>query len=149
MATKYCLTQLLQAALSAGAVIGVFSWPTVEKTVWAAKMLWNWSFFMSTFSLISSAHQRLLRHLPEKDNLDYSEDKLLLALNLFLQPAVKPTSLSGKMEPRRVSRRMLWIWQCPTMLMSYSWVFFLVGYALHVLTPFFDPSQAESSSKVG
>jgi hypothetical protein len=111
-------------------------------------MLWHWSFFMSTFSLISSAHQRLLRHLPEKDNLDYSEEQIRLALNLFLHPPVKPGNLGAKLEPRRISRRMLWIWQCPTMLMSYSWVFFLVGYALHVLTPIFDPSEAEVLSKV-
>jgi hypothetical protein len=103
---------------------------------------------MSTFSLISSAHQRLLRHLPEKDNLDYSEEQIRLALNLFLQPAVKPGNPGAKLEPRRISRRMLWIWQCPTMLMSYSWVFFLAGYSLHVLTPVFGPLEAEVSSKV-
>ncbi|KAH8885993.1 hypothetical protein GQ53DRAFT_876283 [Thozetella sp. PMI_491] len=136
------------ATLSGAAVIGVFSWPTTETTVWAAKMLWNWSLFMSTFSLISSAHQRLLRHLPEKDNLEYNGDKIRLALNLFLQPPVKPANLDTKMQPRRISKRMLWFWQCPMMLMHYSWVFFLVGYALHVLTPVFDPSQAETSSKV-
>ncbi|SPJ85056.1 uncharacterized protein FTOL_10942 [Fusarium torulosum] len=34
------------------------------------------------------------------------------------------------------------------MLMSFSWVFFLIGYALHLLTPIFDPSQAEISRKV-
>jgi hypothetical protein len=103
---------------------------------------------MSTFSLISSAHQRLLRHLPDKGSLEYSEEEIPLALNLFLQPPLKPGSLSVELEPRRISRRMLWVWQCPTMLMSYSWVFFLVGYALHVLTPVFGPSQAEVSSQV-
>ncbi|KAI1370823.1 hypothetical protein F4677DRAFT_437309 [Hypoxylon crocopeplum] len=135
------------ATLSGAAVIGVFSWPTTEKTVWAAKLLWNWSLFLSTFSLISSAHQRLLRHLPrsEQDSQEYNDDKLQLALNLFLQPPVKVASLSAKPEARRISSRMLWIWQCPMMLMSYSWVLFLVGYALHLLTPVFDPSQAEIS----
>ncbi len=146
--TESCVLRALQAALSAAAVIGVFSWPTAETTVWAAKMLWNWSFFMSSFSLISSAHQRLLRHLPEGESSDCSDEKLQLALNLFLQPPVKPASLSAKPESRRISKRMLWIWQCPVMLMSYSWVLFLVGYALHVLTPVFGPSQAEVSSKV-
>jgi len=116
--------------------------------VWAAKMLWHWSFFMSSFALISSAHQRLLRHLPGKDDLDYDEDKIMLALNLFLQPPLAPADLSAKVQPRQISRRMLWVWQCPTMLMSYSWVLFLVGYALHVLTPVFHPSQAEISPKV-
>lgn len=144
------LTPLVQATLSAAAAVAVFSWPTVETTVWAARMLWHWSFFTSSFSLISSAHQRLLRHLPEKDDdLEYNEDKIRLALTLFLQPPLEPASPSAKVKQRRISRRMLWVWQCPTMLMSYSWVLFLVGYALHVLNPVFDPSQADISPKVG
>lgn len=30
---------------------------------------------------------------------------------------------------------MIWVWQCPTMLMSIAWMFFLVGYEIYVLTP--------------
>ncbi|KAI9164086.1 hypothetical protein HJFPF1_05722 [Paramyrothecium foliicola] len=144
------------ATLSAAAVVGIFSWPATEKTLWVAKMLWNWSFFLSTFALISSAHQRLLRHLPKKEEKDcqveFSDEKIKLALNLFLQPPPHPTKLPTKNSPepqhRRISIKMLWVWQCPTMLMSYSWVLFLVGYALHVLTPVFDSSHSEISSKV-
>jgi Zn-dependent protease len=137
--------------LSGAAVIGVFSWPTTEKTIWATKMLWNWSLFLSSFALIGSAHQRLLRHLPESVDEDFGEQKLRVALSLFLQPPVdeemKPPQDGGKVM-RSISRKMLWFWQCPTMLMSFSWVFFLIGYALHLLTPIFDPSQAEISRKV-
>lgn len=103
---------------------------------------------MSCFALISSAHQRLLRHLPEmkkdaeKEHLDYDIEKVPAALNLFLKPAGVTT------KQRAISMRMLWVWQCPTMLMSYSWVFFLIGYALYILTPVFDASQAEVSWKV-
>lgn len=103
---------------------------------------------MSTFSLISSAPTRLLKHLPVKDDMDYSDEAIRMALNLFLQPPTTPASVHAKIEPRRISKRMLWVWQCPTMLMNYSWVFFLVGYALHVLSPVFSPWQAEVSSKV-
>jgi hypothetical protein len=112
-------------------------------------MLWHWSFFMSSFALISSAHQRLLRHLPQKVDSDFNQEQIKVALTLFLQPPLEPISLGAKVEERRISRKMLWVWQCPTMLMSYSWVLFLVGYALHVLNPVFDPSQAKISSKVG
>ncbi|OTB05370.1 hypothetical protein M426DRAFT_10695 [Hypoxylon sp. CI-4A] len=137
------------ATLSGAAVIGVFSWPTTEQTVWAAKMLWNWSLFFSFFSLISSAHQRLLRHLPmsEPHGLEFNDAKLQLALNLFLQPPLNVLDLSVKPDLRRISSRMLWIWQCPMMLMSHSWVLFIVGYALHLLTPVFDPSQSKVSFK--
>ncbi|KAG5664902.1 hypothetical protein KAF25_008636, partial [Fusarium avenaceum] len=139
------------ATLSGAAVIGVFSWPTTEKTIWATKMLWNWSLFLSSFALIGSAHQRLLRHLPETVDEDFGQQKLKVALSLFLQPPVdkemKGSEDSDK-AMRSISRKMLWFWQCPTMLMSFSWVFFLIGYALHLLTPIFDPSQAEISRKV-
>ncbi|KAF5676101.1 hypothetical protein FHETE_2228 [Fusarium heterosporum] len=138
------------ATLSGAAVIGGFSWPTTEKTIWATKMLWNWSLFLSSFALIGSAHQRLLRHLPAAIEEDFGEQKLKIALSLFLQPVIEEESDTppSDSEMRRVSRKMLWFWQCPTMLMSYSWVFFLVGYALHLLTPIFDPSQAEVSRVV-
>lgn len=110
-------------------------------------MLWHWSFFMSCFALISSAHQRLLRHLPRTaEDVDFGKDRLAVALNLFLQ---LPTAPPAETDYRRMSMRMLWVWQCPTMLMSYSWVFFLAGYALHVLSPIFDPAQADISPAVG
>ncbi|KAI6080242.1 hypothetical protein F4821DRAFT_266088 [Hypoxylon rubiginosum] len=139
------------ATLSGAAVIGVFSWPATEKTVWAAKMLWNLSLFLSSFSLIDSAHQRLLRHLPKSEatGLEFSDTKLQQALSLFLQPPLDVADLGAKRELRRISNRMLWIWQCPMMLMHYSWVLFLVGYALHLLTPVFDPSRSKTSFKVG
>lgn len=136
-------TDSQQAALSAAAVIGIFSWAATEKTVWAAKMLWNWSFFLSTFSMIGSAPTRVLQHLPKKDQAHCSEDDIKCALNLFLQPLSAEST-----KHREISWRMLWAWQCPAMLMSYSWVLFLVGYTLHILTPIFDESQAQTSYKV-
>ena len=79
---------------------------------------------MSTFSMIGSAPTRVLQHLPEKDNDDgYDEHRTRMALNLFLQPVDKSVRSGGKVEHRRISRSMLWVWQCPAMLMSYSWVF--------------------------
>lgn len=116
-------------------------------------MLWHWSLILSTFALISSAHQRLLRHLPtDRFQENFDEEKIQLALNLFLSPPVRLKETEGnspKRFRRQSSSRMIWIWQCPTMLMSYSWVLFLVGYALHVLKPVFDPSRTEVSKKVG
>ncbi|KAK4671616.1 hypothetical protein QC764_0097070 [Podospora pseudoanserina] len=130
------------AALSGAAVIGVFSWPSTERTIWVAKMLWNWSLFLSFFALISSAHQRLLRRLPENSSDELSDADLAICLCLFLQPPAPPGP-GDRMFHRGISRKMVWFWQCPTMLMSYSWVLFLVGYAIHLLTPVFDASLAE------
>ncbi|CAG1973120.1 unnamed protein product [Fusarium graminearum] len=131
------------ATLSGAAAIGVFSWPTTEKALWATKMLWNWGLFFSLFALISSAHQRLLRHLPEKFDQEFDDQQFEVALSLFLKPVV-----GQQRSAREVSCRMLWFWQCPIMLMSYSWVFFVNGYALHLLSPVFDTSGAETSEEV-
>lgn len=78
---------------------------------------------MSTFSLVGSAPIRLLQHLPDKNDTEYDDHKIQMALNLFLQPPAKLANSNGETEHRRISRRMLWVWQCPAMLMSYSWVF--------------------------
>ncbi|EYB25263.1 hypothetical protein QX201_004471 [Fusarium graminearum] len=121
------------ATLSGAAAIGVFSWPTTEKALWATKMLWNWGLFFSLFALISSAHQRLLRHLPEKFDQEFDDQQFEVALSLFLKPVV------GQQRSAR---------ECPIMLMSYSWVFFVNGYALHLLSPVFDTSGAETSEEV-
>ncbi|KAI6753513.1 hypothetical protein HG531_005682 [Fusarium graminearum] len=92
-------TTITIATLSGAAAIGVFSWPTTEKALWATKMLWNWGLFFSLFALTSSAHQRLLRHLPEKFDQEFDDQQFEVALSLFLKPV------------------------CPIMLMSYSPVF--------------------------
>ena len=141
-----------QAALSGVAVIGAFSWPETQDTLLVTRMFWHWSLFLSTFALISSAHQRLLRHLP-RDEFDdrFDDKKIQLALNLFLQPPLHPKNPHKnppQLPTRHSSARMIWIWQCPTMLMSYSWVFFLVGYTLHVLKPVIHPLPMESAKMV-
>jgi hypothetical protein len=102
-------------------VVGVFSWPAAEKTFWVAKMLWHWSFASSVFSLISSAQLRLLDRIPS--DLGSGNGQRFLGLFLTLGTT------------HRASWKMTWVWQCPTMLMSYSWMLFLVGYAIHVLDP--------------
>jgi hypothetical protein len=80
---------------------------------------------MSTLALVGAAPTRLLLHLPDKSDTEYNEHKIKMALNLFLQPPTKIAGSGGggKMEHRGISRRMLWVWQCPAMLMSYSWLF--------------------------
>ncbi|KAH6991941.1 hypothetical protein EDB82DRAFT_535102 [Fusarium venenatum] len=131
------------ATLSGAAAIGVFSWPTTEKAIWATKMFWNWGLFFSIFALISSAHQRLLRYLPEKADQEFEDKQIEVALSLFLRP-VK----GQQKDMKKISFKMLWFWQCPTMLMSYSWVFFVTGYALHLLTPVFGSSGVKTSEEV-
>ena len=96
---------LYKATLSAAAVIGVFSWPIANTAVWVAKMLWNWSFFISTFSLIGFAHIRLLEHLPDKNKVDFDEKKISMILSLFLQSSAKQNNFNVTTKHRRMSKK--------------------------------------------
>jgi hypothetical protein len=136
--------------LCAAAVIGVFSWPTTKDGYWLAKLLWYCSFFLSTFALISSAQQRLLELIPDFNLKNLSAAELSTLGDLVLVESVNSTA-AKKLKPcngtpdadpehasqpqKEVSQKMIWIWQSPMMLMSWSWVFFLVGYCLYLLTP--------------
>ena len=36
---------------------------------------------------------------------------------------------------RKLSNQMMFLWQCPLLLMSYSWVLFIIALTLHVIQP--------------
>lgn len=99
-------------------------------------MFWHWSLLDACFALISSVQQRFLAELPDKrDEFDEWKPHLLATLNLALGVNHSDKTWSS---PRPVSCAMIWVWQTPMMLMNYSWVLFLLGYAIHILTPIFD-----------
>jgi hypothetical protein len=113
-------------------------------------MFWNISLWCSTTSLISSALQRLLERLPDSQaNANrLGEQEVLRLLGLVLRPvggcalsAVEQDHVERGVRQAQHDMRfethhsLLWVWQCPTMLMSYAWVFFLAGFELYVLSP--------------
>ncbi|KAI1267585.1 hypothetical protein F5Y18DRAFT_378192 [Xylariaceae sp. FL1019] len=117
------------ATLSAAASLAIFSWPPVETTPWPAKLFWHWGLILSIFSLISSVQSRLLAEFP-LPKCSGSDQAAVHVLDLVLRSEYSPNS-----GLRERSIALLWMWQCPTMLMSYSWLFFLVGYVIHILRP--------------
>ncbi|KAH7325558.1 hypothetical protein B0I35DRAFT_404934 [Stachybotrys elegans] len=134
------------AAISAAAVIGVFSWPSVEQSFWLAKMFWHWSLIASFFSLVSSVQQRLLREFPQDvptpSALDdvYTQQVMKACMSLVLS--------CNRMDDQgryQASLQMIWIWQSSTMLMSYAWLLFFLGYALHILSPIFETLEGDWS----
>ncbi|KAI0151685.1 hypothetical protein GGR57DRAFT_179346 [Xylariaceae sp. FL1272] len=117
------------ATLSAAAYLAIFSWPPVETTPWPAKLFWHWGLVLSIFSLISSVQSRLLSVFPHPD-CGGNDQAASHVLDVVLRSDHSPSS--GQ---RERSIALLWMWQCPTMLMSYSWLFFVVGYVIHILRP--------------
>lgn len=146
-------TNFVRAAstFSAAAVIGIFSWPSVDNSFWLARTLWYWSLFLSIFALISASTGRLLAYLPDSPTSSHSDAQLRDLLGLMLVfPREKParkgsiTPANASLGSRQVdrtptkgvrSRRKVFFWQNAMMLMSWSWVTLFVGLALHVLTP--------------
>jgi hypothetical protein len=63
------------------------------------------------------------------------------SLNKLLRLLLKPSkgdveNVPGALLLLEPDFKMIWVWQTPMMLMSLSWVMFLVGYELYILTPF-------------
>jgi len=118
-------------------VIGCFSWPNVDKSFWLAQLAWHISVWLSVFALVSSAQQRFLEKLPNGPH-DMPDVQVRKTLRLMLKPSSTPTQITDSGPDRarlEADPKMVWVWQSPLMLMSFSWVTFLVGYELYLLTP--------------
>jgi hypothetical protein len=141
---------------------GVFSWPEVTNTIWAARMLWQSSLWLAIMALISSARLRMLDDFPHSlaDAQTLMDDEVYEILHIVLRERKSDTSeqSGSKMEdveslgpvkqidsqetlyPPALkdfdkSFRLTWTWQVPLMLMSQVWVCFISGYMLHLLSP--------------
>ncbi|MCJ1309993.1 hypothetical protein MMC25_003654 [Agyrium rufum] len=188
------------AAVSAAGTVSIFSWTSIDTTVWYAEALWYTSLVMAIFALIfsalghtmleemraeySSAYGTALHDLgasvasalstvptlttsptfmsTSKDNgeNDHLMSRVItkgpsledcpegLLSYLFYQSSSSLKHQAGK--PRmpqqqgatlasngwRLSRHMLFIWQVPLMLMTWSWAMFNSALTIHVIRPF-------------
>ncbi len=120
--------------------MGVFSWPQVESTYWLAQAFWYCSLALAISALISSAQQsKVLDSLPStSDDSIAKEDLEIVAQSILrLSPSQNlPQNSQDTLVKRGGSHQaMVYVWQCPTMFMSYAWLTFLVGLTLHICTP--------------
>ncbi|KAI9699598.1 MAG: hypothetical protein M1820_007097 [Bogoriella megaspora] len=115
----------------AAAVIGSFSWFSVPDAYWLALAMWYSSLFLSILGIALAAQQlavlNILGELPEESESEAAMGSLNRYLHLML-------SRQYRLKPRP-KWKMVFIWQCPTMFMSYSLSFFLLGLTLLVCTP--------------
>jgi hypothetical protein len=109
-------------------------------------MFWHWSLIASFFSLVSSVQQRLLREFPHDMPTPsaladvYTQKVLKACLSLVL--SCNRTDDQGR---HKASLQMIWIWQSSMMLMSYAWLLFFLGYAIHILSPIFATLEGDWS----
>jgi hypothetical protein len=139
-----------QSTLSAAAVLAAFSWTKLPGIYWLGELFWKCSLWLSIASLIFWVSQRLLEQLPDSPDNAWDKEHLEHVLRLILRPCGAPKAKrDAKVDPREESLPtvkvtvhsweldpwMIWVWQSPMMLMSYSWVCFIIGYGLYLLTP--------------
>jgi hypothetical protein len=110
----------------------VKSWSDAAETFWLANVLWQCSFFFSIFALVSSYQERLLEEIRRAGESNAAMDS---ALRVVLISSGAEDAEKGEKETLRSSKRLMFLWQTPMMLMHYSWLTFLVGYELYLLTP--------------
>ena len=135
----------IKGALSAGAVIGIFSWTNVPMTYWLAQALFYSSLSLSVWAVITASQQTtLINALRPTDKLQleevYSTAQIILRFRTDLDD-IEGYASSYYRGPESLGRKgwtamnILYVWQSPLMLMSWAWFSLLVGLTLHVCSP--------------
>jgi hypothetical protein len=123
----------VKCTVLAAAVIGAFSWTTIEEAHWLTHGFWHASLLLSILGILLSASQvavlHLLGPLPPSNNPVRVQEAIDRYRPLLLSNV--PDS-HGNKGPRK---KMVFTWQCPMMFMSYSVCGFLAGLTILVCTP--------------
>jgi hypothetical protein len=94
-------------------------------------------------------------HESDKDDINLGLPDLLRtasptgasAVNRELPPTIRIETDEPQVQVS-VRWNMVFTWQAPIMLMSYSVVFFLMGLTIYVLTPLYDGREFDGESRV-
>lgn len=165
--TKRHLLTKNKSTLSAAASIGSLSWPDITTSLWAAKYFLVISLYMSIFALVSTAALRQLDYFPNTTTAQFSEREVHAMLSLLMnfpkevnsrvqqttgaKPDTDCEAVASKWCRLRgtPSRYKQYFWQISMMLMSGSWLTYLLGVTLYVLTPVTRIESWSADSVVG
>jgi hypothetical protein len=116
----------------AAAVIGSFSWTTIEEAYWLTHGFWHSSLIFSMLGILLSASEVTVLHLlgPLHHTGRYIQD--LKSVERYYPLLLSTNQETGKSIPRL---KMVFTWQSPLMFMSYSVCAFLAGLTVLVCTP--------------
>jgi len=145
MSFERIFTYSFQCAILAGAVIGSFSWNTVANSYWLASAFWYCCLVLAISGILTSAQQitvlSIMDKIPHKIDSPDAIDSIRHFLPIFLteiQPP--PIGTEAELSINRIGIwrpkwKMIFLWQYPQMLMSYSVILFLAGLTVLVCTP--------------
>ncbi|KZM24238.1 hypothetical protein ST47_g4621 [Ascochyta rabiei] len=133
----------ISCTVLAAAVIGSFSWTTIEEAYWLTHGFWHSSLIFSVLGILLSASEVTVLHLlgplrcTGKESRDYETAKKYYPL--LLSPNYRIRTFTPRM-------KMIFTWQAPLMFMSYSVCGFIVGLTVLVCTPFIRDSHSWTTS---
>ncbi|KAG8531349.1 uncharacterized protein KY384_002978 [Bacidia gigantensis] len=136
----------IACAILAAATIGSFSWNAVIDAYWLAAAFWYSSLILSILGILLSAQQITVFQLLGKPPNDLKDrDSTIKSIRRFLPLILSEVSPSrtyaetandlGEIGRWRPRWKMVFIWQCPVMFMSYSVSLFMAGLTIFVCTP--------------
>ena len=152
-------TLRFQCAVLAAAVIGAFSWSSAFGAYWLAPALWYCSLVLSILGMMLAAQQIAVVQLLEarRSHVDARSikphvDRYLPLMLTEIRQQSSETELqmdgNAPVRQRKPRWKMVFIWQCPMMFMSYSLCSFLSGLTIYVCTPLIRGEAWNSGSNV-
>ncbi|KAH7078818.1 hypothetical protein BKA63DRAFT_251805 [Paraphoma chrysanthemicola] len=131
-ADKYAELQAVQVAATfcGGAAFSSLPWSRTSNAIWIADALWFSSLLCSIFAIITSIQTKsMLDDLP-------SREQLTSALPDNEVQRMRQTILRYKRTPGIKHWIMVFVWQFPSMTMTYAWCTFIAGLTVYICTPF-------------
>lgn len=122
---------MIQSTLAAIADISVFSWTDIGDTYWLATALFYFSLSLSLWAVILSTQQKSVTRTLSV----YQDDAAQLRLKVQVILRIPDGRARAGKGRSFAELNMLYVWQCPLMLMSYGWATLLLGLTLHVCSP--------------
>lgn len=161
------------STISAAATVGALSWSSINDTPWPALALWYCSLSLAIFALITSnQHSALMDSSlgPPSSNMtnvapNFGPGTIMVVFTTN-SPDGNSASIRLSGQPsndfeKQVTadfalfhssdwhtKHLVYIWQCPLMLMSWSWVTYLIAQTLHIARPLFRRSVGTDDKKV-
>lgn len=109
------------------------SWPTEDRH-WMARAFWYWCTVLDVFAIgISSQQLSILQYLRAHEAHD----------NVLLDMIVKDGS-----EEKHTDLNMVYVWECPMMLLVHSMNLFIFAVSVHVCFPLINGPRWGVDSKV-
>jgi hypothetical protein len=132
----------IQASFCTGATFATISWTKQPDPLWVTDALWFFSLICSIWAVITSIQTKsLLDDLPDPDQLNKSLPDIEVK-------RMRRMILRYKKTPGLKHYVMMFVWQFPSMTMSYAWCTFLSGLTVYVCTPFIRHMEWENRHKV-